>query len=657
MRTKMLALLLTPVIVLIACLSFYAYHTARQVLEKQIIQTNDATTKYYSEMIYKDLLKHEMVVTDLASIVAGHDLTPEEMREFVHFPLNKENGITTLCVALEDKLYVDSDNWQPPADYDHRTRDWYKQILASDGKVVYSDVYTDQASGKLLVIAGKPIIANGKKIGVVTSNVTLDDLLNKIKNVKLGERGYVFVVSNKGEIISHPSFRPDELMQNILDGKLKPLYDKMRSNEPVAELIDSADGEKLYGSAPIGGEAGWILGSVSFTDELFSQVNGMAYTLLIGGIFVLIILSTVIFWTTLKVTQALQKMMEESEEMAAGDFREKALAVESQDEIGKLANALNEMKSKLRRLLANVGSSAEHLAASSEQLTASVDQSSLAASQVATSITSVAQGTERQRSSVAQTGTAVNRMAEEIIGLTERSSAIAAKTAQASEKSRSGKAVVGNVITQMQAIESSVTVSASLVGSLGERSREIGQIVDTISGIAGQTNLLALNAAIEAARAGEQGRGFAVVAEEVRKLAEESQTAAGHISDLIGRIQQDTEKAVVSMEEEKREVSTGSDVVKDTQQTFEEIDAVIAEVAKMADQIRRATEQIAEGSKTVENEFSRIDDESRKAAAETQTISAVTEEQAASMEEMASASQALAKLAQSLQEDIAKFKV
>ena len=87
------------------------------------------------------------------------------------------------------------------------------------------------------------------------------------------------------------------------------------------------------------------------------------------------------------------------------------------------------------------------------------------------------------------------------------------------------------------------------MATLGDRSQEVGQIVDTISGIAGQTNLLALNAAIEAARAGEQGRGFAVVAEEVRKLAEQSQEAAKHIADLISHIQADTEDAVQAMQE------------------------------------------------------------------------------------------------------------
>ncbi|MDF2930508.1 MAG: methyl-accepting chemotaxis sensory transducer, partial [Anaerospora sp.] len=189
------------------------------------------------------------------------------------------------------------------------------------------------------------------------------------------------------------------------------------------------------------------------------------------------------------------------------------------------------------------------------------------------------------------------------------------------------------------------------------RSKEIGQIVDTISGIAGQTNLLALNAAIEAARAGEQGRGFAVVAEEVRKLAEQSQNAAKQIATLISEIQGDTDKAVSAMNAGTREVKLGAEVVNASGVAFQEIVAMILKGSNQTKEISVAIEHIAAGSGQIVNSVNEINELSKTASAEAQTVSAATEEQAASMEEVASASQSLSHLAVNLQDDVSKFRI
>jgi methyl-accepting chemotaxis protein len=118
--------------------------------------------------------------------------------------------------------------------------------------------------------------------------------------------------------------------------------------------------------------------------------------------------------------------------------------------------------------------------------------------------------------------------------------------------------------------ESSAQVGET-IQSLSHKSGRIGGIVDTITGLAQQTNLPALNAAIEAARAGDQGKGFAVVAEEVRKLAEESQTAAGQIAALIGEIQSETGRAVQAVDEGARRTQDGVATVEQTRVAFEQI--------------------------------------------------------------------------------------
>ena len=188
----------------------------------------------------------------------------------------------------------------------------------------------------------------------------------------------------------------------------------------------------------------------------------------------------------------------------------------------------------------------------------------------------------------------------------------AGRSAQSAEMAKEGENSVEKAVSQMSKIEQTVNNSASVVAKLGERSKEIGQIVDTISGIAGQTNLLALNAAIEAARAGEQGRGFAVVAEEVRKLAEQSQEAAKQIAILIGEIQGDTDKAVVAMNEGTREVKVGAEVVDDAGKAFGQIADLVTQVSEQVKEISAEIQQMASGGQQIVSSVKTIDELSSK---------------------------------------------
>lgn len=344
-------------------------------------------------------------------------------------------------------------------------------------------------------------------------------------------------------------------------------------------------------------------------------------------------------------------------EIAQGNLTMEKMAIGSEDEVGRLAAGINAMTENLRLLIENITHTAEQVAASSEELTASAEQSASATNSIAATITEVAAGAARQEAAVDNAASIVEEMSAGIQQVAATANSVSRSAELTANAAGQGDKAVNAAVSQMKNIEKTVAGTAQVVTQLGERSKEIGQIVDAISGIAAQTNLLALNAAIEAARAGEQGRGFAVVAEEVRKLAEQSQEAAKQIAGLIAEIQKETLSAVKAMNEGTHEVKIGSEVVNSAGEAFDEIVGLIGDVSTQVREISAAIKQMASGSQQIVDSVRDIDRVSKEASGQTQTVSAATEEQSASIEEVAASSEELAKMAEELQRAVRKFRI
>lgn len=383
-----------------------------------------------------------------------------------------------------------------------------------------------------------------------------------------------------------------------------------------------------------------------------------AVKMLVGfSLLSLLIVSFIGWLISNMITKPLHVVTVAVREVAAGNLAIAKLNLDLKDETGQVAMAVNEMVANLKKLVSKVSSSAEQVASSAQQLNASAEQTASASTQIASSITDVAQGTQAQLKNIDESSSAIEQMSASTQQIAANMNFVADASQQASSAAADGGSKVSTAISQMTHIEKVVDESATAIQSLGERSKEIGQIVETIAGIAGQTNLLALNAAIEAARAGEAGRGFAVVAEEVRKLAEQSSEASKQIAGLIGVIQDDTAKAVSSMNTGTKEVKIGTEVVAGAGEAFKLISEKVNTVSAQVRDVSAATQQMAGGSQQVVASIREISKVSQANVAQTQNVSAATEEQSATMQEIAAASQGLAQLAQELQVSVQQFRM
>ena len=332
------------------------------------------------------------------------------------------------------------------------------------------------------------------------------------------------------------------------------------------------------------------------------------------------------------------------------------LDYDTPDEFGKIAHSYNDTLGKIRNITAEIQKIAVELTNSAHTMYTGVHASAQVVNSIAVSINDIAELSISQNKNVDTAASALDNIVSGVNSVADLAKQTAEKASDVGNTVSQGLNGINTIAQHMNRIETMVSSSAQQVDTLGHRSEEIGQIVETIVNISGQTNLLALNAAIEAARAGEHGRGFAVVAEEIRKLAEDSQEAAQHIAELIGTIQGETKQAVEAMHNGNEGVRQGAEVVKKATEEFSQVggmvDNMVEQMAQVADHIR----QVSAESNNVVEATSQVTNDSNKIASETQQVSAASEEQSATMHELANENTKLEDMAKRLQEQLNVFR-
>ena len=446
-----------------------------------------------------------------------------------------------------------------------------------------------------------------------------------------------------------------------------------------------ADFDKL--SAAVTKQAAAINASVS------SSVSSAISLLSVIGVVGLIIAILITVWIVRSITRPLAEMTEAAERIAEGDV-DVEVGAASGDEIGRLAHAFGdsvdylrnmvdaageiaagnlaveieprserdalghafiEMRAKVAGMIREISKGSDTVGTASKEMAQSGQQAGLAVGEIVNAVGSVAHGAETQVRSLEQ----VRAVTAEVSAASQASAADAEETASAARAAREvaadGAAAVTRATDAIRAVQRSTAEITATIRELGAMSDQIGGIVDTITAIAEQTNLLALNAAIEAARAGEQGRGFAVVAEEVRKLAEESQTAAASIGTLIGQIQAGTGKAVEVVADGSRQTDESVETVEVAREAFLRIDSSVEDMSERVDRIAIALQSFVSSSADMQQSLEQALAVAEQSSASAEEVSATTEQTSASTQQIAASAQELATTAEHLQGLVAQF--
>ncbi|WP_354472865.1 methyl-accepting chemotaxis protein [Lysinibacillus parviboronicapiens] len=506
------------------------------------------------------------------------------------------------------------------------------------------------------------IVSDMYRSFLFTDETTITQIKNEVTDAFKDNEKYLKILeaakmqSDEDKIISeliqlYPNFkeRMEQVFQLSLANKNEEAINLFNSSaEPVLDEIIS----KGIELTELNKKNASTLNMESKAEASKGITNSLIISIVLGILFVAIGFIGVRKY----LISPIEKLKIAVQRAEAGEFNF-SVTYDSKDELGVLTSTFSHMIAQLRDLIGQVKQSSEQMAAFSVELSASAEQTSEASEHIASVTVEVANGSDDQVRTIEETLDVVNHMVQDVQTIARNSTNVSGAATQAKQLSVDGNDIIQNAVLQMNSIQTSIGSLSDVISGLGERSAEIGDIVEVITSIATQTNLLALNAAIEAARAGEHGKGFAVVSEEVRKLAEESSASALRISELIIRIQGETNKAVDSMQFTTNEVKTGINNVNSAGESFEKIQHAINEVSVQIHEVSTSVEQMVGGADQMSKSMEQINGIAQSSAEGTQNISAATEEQLASMQEISASTSALSKMAEDLQEKTNMFKV
>ncbi|WP_203364581.1 methyl-accepting chemotaxis protein [Bacillus sp. REN10] len=676
-KMRTLVFMLPLLIFIVVSIMLLTYWKTKDALEKEIQTSMENKLDHSIEAIENDLTTHakipELIARELD--IVTNTLTVKQYEEivkksfathdssygggvfFAPYTYKKDQKFFSTYAYKEDGGMKTTDVYNDPS-YNYPSQEWYTIGENTQKSTVFSPAYYDQALNVSMITVTAPFYNKDNQFsGVVTGDIDLSNLKSLVSHLKVGKTGHAFLLDQKGNFLASPHQEEtiDLQIENHPNQSLAAIGKDLTAKESGQLQYEDKNGKNqiFFKKIP---ETGWTIALVAPEKELYGSLTSLIKLLIVVSIIGLALIVGLILFYTNGIVRNIKEVNRLAEAVAECDLTQ-SIDSKSQDEFGQMIGYLNKMKDNLTNIVYQLNDQASQVAATSEELSASAMQTSKATEQISSSIQEMAHGAEVQASNVSSSHEVMIDMVDQMEQARTSVSSITEAIEQTNSKAELGYSKITESLKQIQHIDETQSATANKMKELGQKSTEIGKIIDFITDISTETNLLALNAAIEAARAGEHGKGFAIVADEVKKLAEQSAQAADSIKSLITDIQTVSMNVTEAMNTSTDAVKQGLSLSNETGVYFNDIVEMIKEVKEQSTAVSTMIKQVTNSTQKLTQGMDEIHQLGIQSAANTQNVAAAAEEQNAAMDDISASAHALSQLADELQASVNRFKM
>lgn len=575
---------------------------------------------------------------------------------------------------------------------DRSNRWWFIQIMKDKEPFVSKSYYSLSGNVAVTSIFIPIRDSNSNMIGIMGSDIKLDSLQSMVEKFSSDKGVYAYIIDSEGVVIAHPDSnqvtelynyktlkktvlvkdsngnivkdqngnQKTELQDIEVPEKLKEITEVALSGKSgIAEYKDN-NGDLVissYSSIPLPGKSdNWAVITVQKKDDAFNFVSNITNRNIIIATILVLIIVILAYFVSSGITKPIIYIKELIEKASSGDLS-LVSNYKSDNELGNLSSGYNVMVSSVKNLVGEIKEAAVSTYNSSNLLASTVEETAASIEEVARAVSGVAEGASNQVENVQQGVEITSQLSSELDSVVYHVKQ--GKTSLSNVLSANNEGL--GAMNELKAkSDENIKVTHEVEGTINNlsyKTKEIGNIIGTITAISKQINMLALNAAIEAARAGEAGKGFAVVAEEIRKLAESTAESSNSIKGIISIVQSDISKTQESVDYAGKVVSEQNLAVENVVKSFDNIAVAVEDIADKINSLAQNVENIIDTKNGMVNVMNKISNISQETAAATQEVSAATEEQNAAMEQVASLSEELNSIAKQMQEKTGIFKI